>query len=133
MAFNWAHHSKQAILEALTLIGDTTTAHVHHLLMHGDSVYHDLWFLESIALEISGLLAVEDAAVNNLWREATDSLSLGIYAFNGVQSDLMALSEHQTSPKAARLHIPADKQDSNFKGWVSRIEARHVLMPAQVP
>ncbi|KAH9174102.1 hypothetical protein EDB89DRAFT_1904816 [Lactarius sanguifluus] len=168
MAFNWAHRSKQAILEALALIGDTTTVHAHRLVMHGDSVYHDLRILESIALEISGLLAVEGVAVkrekgeidsklltffsghrgalrilegrgadlrciSNLWREATGSLSLGIHVFNGMRSDLMALSEHQTGPKTARLHVPADKQDSNFKGWVSRIEARHVLMPAQVP
>ncbi|KAH9030771.1 hypothetical protein EDB85DRAFT_2146501 [Lactarius pseudohatsudake] len=135
--------------------------------MHGDSVYHDLRFLESISLEISGLLAVEGAAVkrekeeinskmltffgghrgalrilegrgadlhciNNLWREAKDSLSLGIHAFNGVRSDLTALSEHQTGPKTARLHVPVDKQDSNFKGWVGRIEARRVLTPAQM-
>ncbi|KAH9174009.1 hypothetical protein EDB89DRAFT_1956232 [Lactarius sanguifluus] len=167
IAFNWAHRSKQAILEALAVVGDATTAHARRLVMHGESVYHDLRFLESISLEISGLLAVEGAAVkrekeeiiskmltffggyrgalrilegrgadlhyiNNLWREARDSLSLGIHAFNGVRSDLTALSEHQTGPKTARLHVPVDKQDSNFKGWVGRIEARRVLTPAQV-
>jgi hypothetical protein len=168
VAFNRAHRSKQATLEALALVEDTTTAHAHRLVMHGDSVYHDLRFLESIALEISGLLAAEGAAVrqekeeinsklltifgghrgalrilegrsvdlrriSNLWREAIGSLSLGIHAFNGMRSDLTALSEHRTSSKTARLHVPADKQDNNFKGWVRRIEARRVLMPAQVP
>ncbi len=167
MAFNWAHHSKQAILEALTLVKDATTTHAHCLVMHGESVYHDLRFLESIALEILGLLAAEGMAVkwekeeinskmltffsrhcsvlhilegqganlhciNSLWREARDLLSLGIHVFNGVQSDLTALSEHQTGPKTARLHVPIGKQDSNFKGWVRRIEAWHVLMPAHV-
>ncbi len=167
VAFNWAHRSKSAILEALALVRDATTTHARRLVMHGESVYHDLRFLESIALEISGLLAAEGAAVkrekeeinskmltffgrhrgvlrilegrgadlhciNSLWREARDSLSLGIHVFNGMQSDLMALSEHQTGPKTARLHVPIGKQDSNFKGWVRRIEARRVLMPAQV-
>jgi len=167
VAFNWAHRSKQAILEALALVGDATTTHARRLVLHGESVYHDLRCLESIALEISGLLAAEGAAVkrkkeeinskmltffgrhrgalrilegqgadlhciNSLWREARDSLSLGIHAFNGVRSDLTALSEHQTGPKTARLHVPVGKQDNNFKGWVRRIEARRVLMPAQV-
>ncbi|KAH9013676.1 hypothetical protein EDB85DRAFT_2158024 [Lactarius pseudohatsudake] len=165
IAFNWAHRSKQAILEALAVVGDATTAHARRLVMHGESVYHDLRFLESISLEVSGLLAVQGAAVkrekinskmltffgghrgalrilegrgadlhciNNLWREARDSLSLSIHAFNGVRSDLTALSEHQTGPKTARLHVPVDKQDSNFKGWVGRIEARRVLTPAQM-
>ncbi|KAI9429353.1 hypothetical protein H4582DRAFT_2065371 [Lactarius indigo] len=169
VAFNWVHRSKQAIFsETLALIEDTTTAHARRLVMHGDSVYHDLRFLESIALEISSSLAAEGAAVrrekeeinsrsltifgghrgalrilegrgadlrriSNLWREATESLSLGIHAFNGVRSDLTALSEHQTGPKIAQFHVPADKQDSKFKGWVRGIEARRVLMPAQVP
>jgi hypothetical protein len=168
MALNWAHRSKLAILEALALVGDATTAHARRLVTHGEPVHHDLHFLESIALEISSLLAVEGAAVKrekeeinskmlttfgghrgalrilegrdadlhricNLWREARDSLSLGIHAFNGVRSDLTALSEHQAGSKTARLHAPADKQDSNFRGWVRRIEARRVLVPAQVP
>ncbi len=63
VAFNWAHHSKSAILEALALVRDATTTHARRLVMHGESVYHDLCFLESIALEISGLLAAEGAAV----------------------------------------------------------------------
>jgi len=167
VAFNWAHHSKQAILEALALVGDATTTHARRLVMHGESVYHDLHFLESIALEILGLLAAEGVAVkqekeeinskmltffgrhhsvlrilegqgtdlhciNGLWREARDLLSLGIHVFNGVWSDLTALSEHQTGPKTACLHVPIGKQDSNFKGWVRRIEAQRILMPAQV-
>ena len=167
IVLNWSRYSKQAILEALTLIGDAVTAHTHRLVKHGESVHHDLLCLESIALEISCLLAAEDAAVkrereeinskvstffgrnrgtlrtlagwdadlnriNHLWREARESLSLGIHAFNGVRSDLTALSENQASPKPARLHIPADKQDNNLKGWVRRIDARRVLMPAQV-
>ena len=64
--------------------------------------------------------------------EARVPLSLGIHAFNGVQSDLTALSEHQSGPKTARLHLPADKQGLNLKGWVRRLDARRVLMPAQV-
>ncbi|KAH9013458.1 hypothetical protein EDB85DRAFT_2158192 [Lactarius pseudohatsudake] len=64
VAFNWAHRSKQATLEALALVEDTTTAHARRLVMHGDSVYHGLRFLESIALEISGLLAAEGAAIH---------------------------------------------------------------------
>ena len=168
IVFNWARYSKQAILEALALVGNAITAHTRRLVMHGESVHHDLHCLESIALEISSLLAAEDAAVkrkreeinskvltffggnrgtlrslegrdadlkhiNNLWREARDSLSLGIHAFNGVRSDLTALSDHQASPTPARLHVPVDKQDNNFKGWVRRIDARRIFMPAHVP
>jgi hypothetical protein len=168
MAFNWARRSKQTILEVLALVGDATTAHARRLVMHGEPVYHDLHFLESIALDISSLLAVECSAVKrekkeinskmltifgghrgalhilegrdtdlgriyNLWREARDWLSLGIHAFHGVRSDLTALSEHRAGLMTARLQVPADKQDSNFRGWVRRIEARRVLMPAQVP
>jgi hypothetical protein len=167
VVFNWARYSKQAILEALTLVGSAITARTRRLVMHGESVHHDLYCLESIALEISSLLAAEDAAVkrekeemtskfltlfganrgtlrslegrdadlnhiNNLWREARDSLSLGIHAFNGVRSDLTALSDHQASPTPARLYVPVDKQDNNFKGWTRRIDARRVFMPAQV-
>ncbi|KAF8257514.1 hypothetical protein EI94DRAFT_1817602 [Lactarius quietus] len=152
IVFNWSHYSKQAILEALTLIGDAITAHSHCLVMHGESIHHDLLGLESIALEISCLLVAKDAAVkwkreeinskvltffgrnrgtlhtlagwdadlnriNHIWREARESLSLGIHAFNGIQSDLTALSEHQASPKPTCLHIPVDKQDNNLKGW----------------
>lgn len=168
IAFNWARRSKQAVSEALALVEDATAAHAHRLVMHGESVHRDLRSLESIALEISALLAGEGAAIkrrkeeikskvltmfgghrgllrilegrgadlllaNNLWREAGGSLSLGIHAFNGVRSDLTALREHQASPRAARLHVPADKQDGNFKGWVRRMEARRVFMPAQSP
>jgi hypothetical protein len=167
MTFNWAHQAEQAILGALAISGDATTAHARRLVAHGESVYHSLRFLEAIALEISSLLAAEGAAVerekeeinsriltifgwhrsalrildgrvselhriNHLWMEARDSLSLGIHTFNGVRSDLTALSEHQSGPKAARLHLPADEQDRSLKGWVGRLKARRVLMPARV-
>jgi hypothetical protein len=156
--FNWACYSKQAILEALALVGNAITAHTRCLVMHGESVHHDLHCLESIALEISSLFAAEGAAVkrkreeinskvltlfggnhgtlcslegrdadlnhiNHLWREARDTLSLGIHAFNGIQSDLMALGDHQAGPTPARLNVPVEKQDNNFKGWVRRIDA----------
>jgi hypothetical protein len=61
--FNWACYSKQAILEALALVGNAITAHTRRLVMHGESVHHDLHCLESIALEISSLFAAEGAAV----------------------------------------------------------------------
>jgi hypothetical protein len=168
VTINWARQAEHAILEALATIGDATMTHAHRLVTHGEPVYHNLRLLESIALDISSLLATEVAAVKrekeeinsrmstifamhrgalrvlegrladlhcigNLWREARDLLSLGIHAFNGVQSDLAALSEHQTGPKIVRLHVPAGQQDLNFKGWVRRLEARRVLMPAGVP
>jgi len=168
MTSNRAHHSKQAILGALALAGDSTTTYARRLVMHGESVYHDLRFLESIALEITSLLAAkgaevkrkkeeinsktmtifgglrgalqvlegQDAAlqcISNHWRDAMDLLSLGIHVFNGVQCDLTALSEHYTGPQTARLHVPPDKQGSNLKGWVKRIEARRVLIPARAP
>lgn len=167
MTFNWARQAEQAILGALAISGDTTTAHARRLVEHGESVYHSLRLLESIALEISSLFAVEGASIerekeeihsrvltffgrhrrdlrgldrrgaelhriNRLWMEARDSLSLGIHAFNGVRSDLTALCEHQSGPKTARLHLPADEQDRSIKGWVRRLNARRVLMPAQV-
>jgi hypothetical protein len=165
---NWARQAEHAILEALATTGDATTTHARRLVTHGEPVYHSLRLLESIALDISSLLATEVAAVkrekeeinsrmstifgmhrgalrvlegrladlrciSDLWREARDLLSLGIHAFNGIQSDLAALSEHQTGPKTVRLHVPADQQDLNFKEWVRRLEARRVLMPARVP
>ncbi|KAI9437481.1 hypothetical protein H4582DRAFT_2057850 [Lactarius indigo] len=92
----------------------------------------------ALSCMISSLLAVEVTAVKQE-KEKINSKMLtffgahhGIYAFNGVRSDLTALSEHQTGPKTARLHVPVDKLDKNFKGWVGRIEARRVLMPVQV-
>ena len=119
MVFNWSRYSQQAISEAHSLVGDATTAHARRLVMHGESVHRDLRALESIALEISSLLAAEDAVVkrkkkeinskmltifsghcgtlhilegqgadlyciSNIWREAMDSLSLGIHVFNSV-------------------------------------------------
>jgi hypothetical protein len=154
-------------LEALTTAGDATTTHARRLVAHGESVYHGFHLLESVALDISSLLATEVAAVTRekeeinskllaafgihrgvlrildarladlhyigiLWGEAKISLSLAIHAFNGVRSDLLALSEHQMGPKSARLHVPADQQSRYFKSWVTRLEARRVLMPAQV-
>ena len=165
MTFNWARQAEQAVLGALAVSGDANAAHARRLVAHGESVYHSLRFLESVALEISSLLAVEGAAlerereevnsrvlsvfglhrgalrvlegrvtelhrISHLWMEARDSLSLGIHVFNGVRSDLTALSEHQPGLKTARLHLPADEQDRSFRGWVRRLEARRVLMPA---
>ena len=133
------------ILEALALVGNAMTAHTRRLVMHGESVHHDLYCLEFIALEISSLLAAEDATVkrkkeeinakvltlfsgncgtlrnlegldadlnhiNNLWREARDPLSLGIHAFNGVQSDLTAPSDHQAIPTPARTLVRSCRQ-----------------------
>ena len=60
--------------------------------------------------------------ISNLWREARDLLSLGIHIFNGIQSDLTALSKHQTSPKTARLHVPPNQQVRYFKWWARRLE-----------
>jgi hypothetical protein len=167
MTFNWARQAEQAALEALAISADITTAHTRRLVVHGESVYSGLRFLESIAVDISSLLASESAAVerekkeietrvltifgghrdamrilkgrvaelyriSQFWMEARGSLSLGIYAFNGVRSDLTALSEHQSRPKTARLHLPAYKQGLNLEGWARRLDARRVLMPAEV-
>lgn len=52
--------------------------------------------------------------------------------FNGVRSDLTALSEHQSGPMTTRLLLPANEQDRSVKGWVRRLNARRVLMPAHV-
>src|ERR1700730_8288173 len=159
MMINWAHQAEQAIMEALVIAGHATTTHAHHLVAHGESVYHSLRLLESIALDISTLLLTEVAAVKqekeeivsrvltvlgvhrgalrvledrladlndirDVWREARGLLSLAIRTFNGVWSDIAALSEHRTSPKDACLHVPTDQQDQNLKGWVRRLEAR---------
>jgi hypothetical protein len=167
VTFDWARQAEHAILEALTTAGDATTTHARRLVAHGESVYHSFRLLESVALDISSLLATEVAAVTRerveinskvltafgvhrgalrildgrladlhyigiLWGEAKDSLSLAIHAFNGVRSDLLALSEHQIGHKSARLHVPADQQSRYFNSWVTRLEARRVLMPAQV-
>ena len=167
VTFNWARRAESAILEALATAEDSTTTHARRLVAHGESVYHAIRFLESIALDISSLLATEVTAVkreedeinsrvstifamhrgtlrilegrladlnyiNDLWREAKDSLSLGIHVLNGIRSDLIALGEHQMGPKTARLYVSADQQNRSFKGWVKRLEARRVLMPAPV-
>jgi hypothetical protein len=167
MTFSWAGRAEQATLGALAISGDVTTAHARRLVEHGESVYNSLRLLESIALEISSLLAAEGTAVkrekgeissrvltifgrhrsalrildhrvaelhgiSQLWIEARGFLSLGIHAFNGVRSDLTALSEHQSGPMTARLLLPADEQDRSVKGWVRRLNARRVLMPAHV-
>ena len=167
VTFKWARRTEHTILEALMIVEDAATTHARHLFTHGDSVYQGLRFLESIALDISSLLALEivslkrekDEVVTKLsttfgmhcgalrnlegrlsdlgcisdhWREARDLLSLGIYAFNGVRSDLAALSERQAGPKSARLYVLVDQQNQYLKGWVRRLEARRVLMPGQV-
>jgi len=165
---NWARQTEQAILEAIATASESTTNHLRRLVAHGEPVHHNLRLLESMALDISSLLASEIAAIRrqkedmnsklssifgmhrgalrklegrladlycitSLWREARDLLSPGIYAFNGVQSDLAALSEHQTGHEAARSHVPASQLDQNLKRWVRRLEARRVLMPARMP
>lgn len=165
--FKWAGQAEHTILEALATAEDATTAHARRLFAHGDLVSQGLLFLESIALDISSLLASEIVSVkrkkegvasklstafgmhrgvlrilegrlsdlqyiSHHWREATDLLSLGIYTFNAVQSDLAALSEHHAGPKSARLYVPVDQQDQYFRGWVRRLEARRVLMPVKV-
>lgn len=167
ITFNWARRAEQAILEALDISADSTTAHARFLVAHGEPVYNCLRFLESIAGDISNLLASEGAAVerekeeiearvlsifggyrnavrilkgrvaelqriSHFWMEARVSLSLGIHTFNGVRNDLIALSEHQSGPKTARLHLSADKQALDLKGWVRRLDARRVLMPTDV-
>lgn len=167
MTFNWARQAEQAALEALVISADATTAQARFLVARGELVYNGLRFLESIAVDISNLLASESAAVerekeevenrvltifgghrdamrilkgrvaelhriSHFWMEARVSLSLGIYAFNGVQSDLTALGEQRSIPKTARLHLPADKQGLNLEGWARRLDARRVLMPAEV-
>ena len=168
MVINWAHQAEQAVTEALAVARHATTTHARRLVAHGESVYHSLRLLESIALDISSLLLTEVAAVKrekgeivsrvltvfgvhrgalrvledrhanlndirDVWREAMGLLSLAIRAFNGVRSDVAALSEHRTGPKDARLRVPADRQNQNLKGWVRRLEARRVLIPARVP
>lgn len=167
LTLNWARQAEQAVLDALGISADATTAHSRRLVAHGEPVYNSLRFLETIAMDISSLLASEVAAVerekdeiearmltifggyrdamrilkgrmaelhriSHFWMEASVSLSLGIHAFNGVQSDLIALSEHQSGPKTARLHLPANKQGLCLKEWVRRLDARRVFMPAQV-
>lgn len=159
MTFN--RQAEQAALEALAISADAITAHARFLVAHAESVYVGLRFLESIAVDISSLLASEGVAVerekekiearaltilgghrdamrilkgrvaelhriSHFWMEARVSLSLGIHAFNGVQSDLTALSEHRSGPKTTRLHLPADKQGLDLKGWVRRLDARRV-------
>jgi hypothetical protein len=167
VAFIWARSAEHAILEALAASEEAATTQARRLVAHGESVYQSLRFLESVAFDISSMLATELATVkrekeeissklstafgmhrgalrilegrlvdlryiSDLWREANDLLSLGIHAFNGVRSDLAALSEHQTSPRTSRLRVPVDQQNRYFKEWVRRLEARRVLMPAQV-
>ena len=167
VTFNWARQAEQTILEALAISADATTAHARLLVAHGEPVYNGLRVLESIAVDISSLLASETADVqrekeaiearvltffsgyrdamrilkgrtaelhriSHFWMEARVLLSLGVHTFNGVQGDLTALSKHQSGPKTARLHLPADKHGLGLKGWVRRLEARRVLMPAQV-
>ncbi len=157
LMINWASQAEHVILEALATAEEATMTHAHCLVTHGESVYNNILFLESIAVDISSLLATEVAVakqekeeinawisnifgmhrgalcilegwladlhcISNLWREARDLLSLGIHIFNSIQSDLTALSKHQTSPKTAHLHIPANQQVRYFKGWVRKLE-----------
>ncbi len=129
LTINWASQAEHAILEALATAEEAMMTHARHLVVHGESVYNNILFLESIAVDISSLLATEVAVakwekkeinarisnifgmhhgalcilegqlanlhcISNLWREARDLLSLGIHVFNGIWSDLTALSEH---------------------------------------
>jgi len=158
VTFAWSRSAEHAILEALTTAEEAATTHACRLVAHGESVYQTLRFLESVALDISSMLATELATIkrekeeiisklsttfgmhrgalrilegrlvdlcyiSDLWREANDLLSLAIHAFNSVRSDLAALSEHQTSPQSARLHVPVNQQNRYFKEWVRRFEA----------
>ena len=167
VTINWASQAEHVILEALATAEEATTTHARRLVAHGESVYNNILFLESVAVDISSLLAIKVAVakqekeeinarisnifgmhrsalrilegwladlhcISNLWREARDLLSLGIHVFNGIRSDLTALSEHQMSPKTAHLHVPADQQVRYFKGWVRKLETRRVLIPARV-
>jgi hypothetical protein len=165
---NRARRADHAILEAIATARKITTNHARRLMVHGEPVHHSLRLLESMALDISSLLATEVTAIKwqkeeinskvssifgmhrralrnlegrladlhcitSLWGEVRDLLSPGIHAFNGVRSDLAALSEHQTGYEAAHLHVPAGQLNQIFKGWVRRLEARRVLVPAQMP
>lgn len=167
VTFTRARSAEHAILEALANVEEAATTHARRLVAHGETVYQSLRFLESVALDISSMLATELATVkrekeeitsklstafgmhrgalrilegrlvdlryiSDLWREASDVLSLGIHAFIGVRSDLTALSEHQTSPQTVRLHVPVDQQNRYFKEWVKRLEARRILKPAHI-
>jgi hypothetical protein len=49
--------------------------------------------------------------ITDHWREVRDLLSLGIHVFNGIRSNLAALSEHQTGPKTACLYVLVDQQN----------------------
>jgi hypothetical protein len=102
------------------------------------------WEKEEIALRLSTTFGMNHGAlcilnhqlvdlhyISDLWREASNMLSLGIHVFNGVQSDLAALSKHQMSPHTIHLYVLVDQQNQYFKEWVRRLEAQCVLMPAQ--
>jgi hypothetical protein len=64
VTFNRASQAERAIFEALTIAEDATTTHARRLVVHGESVHHSLHLLESVALDISSLLATELASVN---------------------------------------------------------------------
>src|SRR6267154_3500090 len=61
VTFNWARQPEHAILEALATAEDATMTHAHHLVTHGESVYNNILFLESAAVDISSLLSTEVA------------------------------------------------------------------------
>ena len=167
VTFTRARSAEHASLDALANVEEAATTHARRLVAHGESVYQGLRFLESVALDISSMLATELTTVkrekeeissklstafgmhrgalrilerrlvdlrciSDLWREAGDMLSRGIHAFNGVRSDLTALSQHQTSPQTIRLYVPVEQQNRYFKEWVKRLEARRVLKPAHI-
>src|SRR6266404_3966762 len=95
------HHSEQAILGALALAGDSTTAYARCLVMHGESVYHDLRFLESIALEITSLLAAKGAEVKRK-KEEINSKTMTI--FGGLRGALQVLEGQDAALQCISNH-----------------------------
>ena len=88
LTFNWARQTEHMILEALATAEDSTTAHARRLVAHGESLYHSLRFLESIAVDISSLLAAEVASVKREKEELNSRVS-SIFGFHrGVQRNL---------------------------------------------
>lgn len=59
VTFRWARPTEHTILEAVATAEGAATSHARCLFAHGDLVYQGLRFLESIALDISSLLASE--------------------------------------------------------------------------
>ena len=75
MTFTWACQAEHAILEALATADEAITTRACCLVTHGKLVYQSLCFLESVALDISSLLATEVATVKQEKEEITSKLS----------------------------------------------------------